>query len=202
MDYSSLQNHVPDSIYNQIAGVLSYGIDGPLRLSHLLGQAKEECQNFTRFTENLNYSADALWSLFRSHFTDHDECVAYARQPEKIANRIYANRMGNGDEESGDGWLYRGRGCLQITGRSNYQALGTTLGIDLLSQPDVVATDYQLASAAWFFSTHLLWSICDHGVDVPTITTVTKHVNGGTLGLSTRIQYTQEIYQELTGTVV
>lgn len=201
MDYSSLQDRIPDSIYNQIAGVLHYGIDGPLRLSHLLGQSKEEC-GFTVFTENLNYSANALWSLFHTHFTDQAECATYARQPEKIANRIYANRMGNGDEASGDGWLYRGRGCLQVTGKSNYQALGTTLGIDLLSNPDLVATDYQLASAAWFFSTHNLWPICDHGVDVPTITSITHHVNGGVLRLSQRIQYTQEIYQELTGSAV
>jgi len=198
MDITKLQGYLPNVIYNQIPGILSFGIDGPKRLSHLLGQCKHESAGFTHFTENLNYSGDALWSLFHSHFTDRDEANSYARQPEKIANRIYANRMGNGDESSGDGWNYRGRGALQLTGKSNYKALGDFLGIDLISNPDLVATDYTLASAAFFFRNNGLWTICDQGVDYATCTSITNHVNGGELGLSERVQYTQYFYNILT----
>src|SRR5690348_1918182 len=112
MDITRLQGHLPDTIYDQVQGILKFGIDGPLRLSHLLGQSQHECANWAHFTENLNYSGDALWSLFHTHFASHDEAMSFARQPERIANRIYANRMGNGDEDSGDGYLYRGRGAL------------------------------------------------------------------------------------------
>lgn len=193
-----LQNHLPDVIYNQLSDLcIKFDIDGPLRLSNFLGQCKQECENFTVFTENLNYSGEALWSMFHTHFIDINEANNYARQPEKIANRIYANRMGNGDEGSGDGWLYRGRGALQVTGKSNYQALGIFLGIDLMSNPELVATDYQLASGANFFKNNNLWVICDKGVDVGTITIVTQHVNGGTTALTNRIQYTQEFYNIL-----
>jgi len=199
MNTENLQGQLPDSIYNQIAGVLEpFNIDGPLRLSHLLGQCQHECANWTHFTESLNYSGDALWSMFHKHFTDINDAHSYARQPERIANRIYANRMGNGDEESGDGWNYRGRGALQLTGRGNYQALGDAIGVDLISNPDLVATDYQLASGAFFFSNNNLWTICDKGIDVATITIVTHHINGGELGLNERIQYTIDIYNALT----
>lgn len=192
-----LQGSIPDSTYNQLSGILIFGIDGPIRLSNFLGQAKQECENFTVFTENLNYSGTALWSLFHTHFADAAEADTFARQPEKIANRIYANRMGNGDEVSGDGWSYRGRGALQTTGRNNYKLLGDFLGIDLIANPDLVATDYQLASAAFFFKNNNLWAVCDKGVDIATVTILTTKVNGGTTGLTNRIQYTQEFYNLL-----
>lgn len=198
MDITLLQSHIPDTIYQQLAPLCTqFDIDGPLRLSNLLGQCQQECENFTVFTENLNYSGEALWSLFHTHFTDINEANSYARQPERIANRIYANRMGNGNEASGNGWLYRGRGALQVTGKSNYQALGDFLGIDLVSNPDLVSTDYTMASAAFFFRSHNLWTVCDRGVDTDTITAVTKVINGGTLGLANRIQYTQAFYSIL-----
>lgn len=199
MDISKLQGHLPDSIYNQIPGILSFGIDGPLRLSHLLGQCKKECENFTVFIENLSYSGNALWSIFHTHFKDITEATSFAHQPEKIANRVYANRLGNGDEQSGDGWLYRGRGCLQVTGKDNYKALGDFLNIDLITNPDLVATDYQLASAAFFFKTNGLWTICDKGVTTEVITEITRHVNGpALLGLDERIAFTQKFYGILT----
>lgn len=193
-----LQGHLPQFIYDQLSGILMFGIDGPFRMSHFLGQCDEECINFTDFTENLSYSGDALWKLFHTHFSNPVEANSYAHQPERIANRIYASRMGNGNEASGDGYKFRGRGCIQLTGRDNYKALGEFLNIDLLSNPDLVATQYQLASAAYFFKSHDIWPICDNGVDIATITDVTKHVNGGILGLSTRIQYTQNFYHILT----
>src|SRR4051812_27219013 len=100
MDRTKLIGHIPDTIYQQVITIQQ--IDGPLRMSHLLGQCKHESASFTHFTENLNYSGDALYSMFKSHFTDKTEADSYARQPERIANRIYANRMDNGDEASGD----------------------------------------------------------------------------------------------------
>lgn len=199
MDISKLTGHVPDTLLQQLPAILTqFGIDGPFRLSHLLGQAKHESAGFVAVRENLNYSGTALWSLFHSHFSSLDEAVSYARQPEKIANRIYSNRMGNSDEASGDGWNYKGRGYLQTTGKSNYTALGKFLGVDLLSNPDLVATDYPLSSAAFFFSSHNLWSICDKGIGTDTITAITKAVNGGILGLQERTAYTQDFYHILT----
>lgn len=199
MDLQKLQGVVPDEIYNQLQDTCSaFDIDGPLRLSHLLGQCKLESGNFTHLVENLNYSGDALMKLFHSHFTDQADADSYNRQPERIANRIYANRMGNGDEASGDGWMFRGRGCIQSTGRDNYQEFGDSIGVDLISSPDLVATDYSLLSAAFFFKSNDLWAICDKGIDVATITIITRHVNGGENGLSDRIQYTQEFHQILT----
>jgi len=199
MNISKLSGVIPDIIFNQLQDTCSaFDIDGPLRLSNLLGQCKHESGNFIHLVENLNYSGTALFSLFHSHFTDQADADSYSRQPERIANRIYANRMGNGDEASGDGWLFRGRGCIQLTGRDNYQAFGDSIGVDIVSNPDLVSSDYALQSAAFFFKKNNLWTICDKGIDVATITIVTKHVNGGNLGLNERIQYTQEFYHILT----
>lgn len=200
MDITLLQSHLPQEVYDQIPGILSFGIDGPKRLSHILGQCKHETGNWKLFTENLSYSGAALWKLFHTHFKDQQEAESFAHDPERTANRIYANRMGNGDEASGDGWNCRGRGALQTTGRKNYTALGNFLNADLISNPDLVATDYQLASAAFFFfKTNNLWTICDNGVDFATVTIVTHHINGGELGLTERYNYTTEFYHILTG---
>lgn len=193
-----LKGHVPDSIYNQLPGVLKFGIDGPKRLSNFLGQCAHESANFTVFTENLNYSAKGLLSTFPKYFKTQADADAYARKPEKIANRVYANRMGNGSEISGDGYKYRGRGALQTTGKDNYKALGDFLGVDLVNTPDLVATTYPLASAAFFFKSNNLWTICDGGTDVDTITKLTKRVNGGLNGLGHRIKETQKFYKILT----
>lgn len=192
-----LKGHIPDSILAQLPGLLKFGIDGPKRMSHLLGQCMHESAKFTVFSENLNYSASGLLKIFPKYFTA-SQANLYARQPSKIANRVYANRMGNGDEASGDGYKYRGRGALQTTGKSNYTELGKFLGVDLVNNPDLVATVYPVASAAFFFMNNNLWTICDKGVDVNTITQVTKRVNGGTHGLAERIKYTQYIYKILT----
>lgn len=200
MDTSKLIGVIPNNVIAQLdAAILQYPeINSKCRVAHLLGQCKEETGDYAHTHENLNYTGKALWSLFHKHFTDQDEANTYARQPERIANRIYANRMGNGDEASGDGWDYRGRGYLQITGKSNYQALGDSIGVDLVSDPELVETDYPMLSAAWFFTSHNIWTLCDKGMDVATITIVTHHVNGGELGLPQRIQYTTDIYNALT----
>lgn len=200
IDFDKLNGFIPDRICAQLPDLCAqFDIDGPLRLAHLVGQTREETGNYSIMSENLNYSGTALWSMFHKHFASEDEANAFARQPEKIANRIYANRMGNGDEESGDGWLYRGRGGLQTTGKENYKLLGDFLGIDLVSNPDLVATDYAMASAAFFFKKNNLWVICDRGVDTDTITALTIKVNGGTINLATRIDFTTKAYNFLTG---
>lgn len=193
-----LKGKLPDNIYNQLPGILKFGIDGPKRLSHFLGQAYHESGGFRTFTENLNYSAARLLQVFPKYFKTAEIAAQYDRKPEKIGNRVYANRMGNGSELSGEGYKFRGRGVLQTTGKSNYKALSEFLGVDLINTPDLVATDYALASAAFFFNSNGLWTICDQGVDDATIIKVTKRVNGGTIGLLDRINHTEAFYKILT----
>lgn len=196
MNTDNLQGVIPDNILSQLPNVIeTFEINTPLRLAHFISQCAHESANFIHLVENLNYSADALLKIFPSHFTDIDDANQYARQPEKIANRIYANRMGNGDEDSGDGWKYRGRGALQITGKNSYQALSDDLNYDFISDPDSVATDYALASAGWFFKKNNLFVICDEGDDTETITKLTKKINGDTLGLDSRIELFNKFYQ-------
>jgi len=199
MNLDKLKGYLPDNIYSQLHGVQAFGIDGPKRMSHFLGQCKTE-SNFTTFVENLNYSANRLMQVFPKYFTT-EQSVAYSNKPEKIANKVYANRMGNGDEASGNGWKFRGRGALQTTGKNNYKELGDFLHVDLLANPDLVATTYPLAAAAFFFKKNSLWTICDEGVTDEVITKVSKRVNGGTHGLDKRIKYTKEFYNLLTGTI-
>jgi putative chitinase len=199
INLSALKGHVPDSVYQELPTIFTrFGIDGPKRLSHLMGQAAHESANFTAIRENLNYSADGLTKVFKKYFPTIASTVGYAKVPEKIANKVYASRMSNGDEASGDGWRYRGRGFIQLTGRSNYKALGEYLTVDLLATPDLVATEYPLTSAAFFFMSNKLWSICDAGTDIETITRVTRRVNGGTHGIDQRITLTQRYHKLLT----
>lgn len=195
MDISKLQSELPEHIYDQLSGIEQ--IDGPLRMSNFLGQCKHESGNFTKFTENLNYSGSALWTLFRNHFASLDETNSYARQPEKIANRIYANRMGNGDEESGDGWLHKGVGAIQITGKTNQEQFFESIGLPGQTDPNEIAANYSLISAAWFFTKNSLWTICDKGIDEDTVTILTHKINGGNNGLAERLQYTKEFYNTL-----
>jgi putative chitinase len=191
MDISKLQGQVPDLIYNELQNVVDqFEINDENRMANFLGQCDHESGGFERFVENLNYSGQALWSLFRSHFASEDEANSYARQPERIANRIYANRMGNGDEASGDGWKYRGKGCIQLTGKSNHEAFFSAMGLDADTDPDEVASEYPLVSAAWFWNSRNLNGKADGGTDNDTITAITKVINGGTNGLDDRIAKT------------
>jgi putative chitinase len=123
--------------------------------------------------------------------------MQYERKPEKIANRVYASRMGNGNEASGEGWKYRGRGYIQLTGKENYKAFDATVPEDILANPDLVATKYALASAAFFFKKNGLWAICDRGAGMNNVTAVTKRVNGGTIGLIDRQKHFNEFYHLL-----
>jgi putative chitinase len=169
----------------------------PERAAHFFAQTFHETGGYKLFSENLNYSASGLQKTFGKYFPGLLE-EQYAKKPEKIANRVYGNRMGNGDEVSGDGWKYRGRGALQLTGKSNYKAFSDYLKNPLImEQPDLVATDYAFESALFFFDRNKLWSICDKGVTKATILSLTKKINGGTNGLAEREEKTFKFYSWL-----
>lgn len=164
-----------------------YNITEPLRLAHFLAQVAHESGNFQFVAENLNYSADSLLKVFPKYFKDKATADLYARKPEMIGSRVYANRMGNGDEASKEGFKFRGRGYLQLTGKDNYKAFSTFIGEDCVANPDLVATKYPMDSAIWFFDKNKLWDICDKGAGEDIVTLVTKRVNGGTHGISDRL---------------
>ena len=190
----NLKGHVPDSVIAQIPDTAAkFGITNVLRLAHFLSQCGHESGGFKAVSENLNYSADGLKKIFGKYFPGNLN-ESYARQPEKIAARVYASRMGNGDESSKEGFKFRGRGYIQLTGKSNYANFAKFIGEDTIANPDLVATKYPLASAAFFFDSNKLWSICDKGADDATVTAVTKRVNGGTIGLDDRIKHFKEYY--------
>jgi putative chitinase len=136
--------------------------------------------------------------IFKKYFPTAALAAQYERKPEKIANRVYASRMGNGPEASGDGFAFRGRGYIQLTGKENYTRFDATVPENIVANPDLVATKYALASAAFFFNSNKLWTICDKGANVATVTAVTKRVNGGTIGLTDRIKHFNEYYHLLS----
>lgn len=155
----------------------------PARLAAFIAQCGHESDSFRFMEENLNYKAESLCRVWPSHFPT-DIAISYAHQPQKIANRAYANRMGNGDEESGDGWSYRGRGWLQTTGKVGYEQLSDATQIDFVSNPDAVATPEGAAiSAAVFWEKHNL----NRHVDNNDFVGLTKLINGGTIGLEDRM---------------
>ena len=192
-----LKGHIPDSVISQIPDTAEkFGITTNLRLAHFLSQCGHESGGFKAVSENLNYSADGLVKIFGKYFNS-TTATGYARNPEKIASRVYASRMGNGDESSKEGFKFRGRGFIQLTGKENYTKFGKFIGEDIASNPDLVATKYPLASAAFFFNSNNLWAICDKGADTATVTAVTKRVNGGVIGLDDRIKHFNEYYNLL-----
>ena len=165
----------------------SYYKLSPNRAAHFFAQTAHESGGFKTFSENLNYSAKGLRNTFGKYFKTDLDAQMCARQPQRIANRVYANRMGNGDASSGDGWKYRGRGALQLTGKDNYQAFANYIGRpDVMSNPDLVSGELCFESALWFFDKNKLWSICDRGVNDAAILALTKRINGGTHGLDDR----------------
>ena len=197
MDYSMLKGNVPDVVYEQIPMVVEkFNINTPLRLVHFLAQCSHESGGFKAVSENLNYSADGLKKIFGKYFPG-DLATQYARNPEKIASRVYGGRMGNGDESTKEGYKFRGRGYIQLTGKSNYQSFTVIIGEDLVSNPDLVATKYPLVSAAWFFDKNKLNSISDKGISEVTIKELTKRINGGYNGLEHRISETKRFAQIL-----
>jgi putative chitinase len=173
----------------------------PVRAAHFFAQCAHESGGFKAFNENLNYGAKGLQGIFKKYFPDAATAAKYERKPEMIANRVYASRMGNGDEKSGDGYKYRGRGAIQLTGKSNYLAFSKHIGApEVMTNPDIVATKYSFESAMFFFETNGLWAICDKGVDDATILALTKRINGGTHGLDDRKEKTKK-YAVMLGVI-
>ena len=171
----------------------------PARAAHFFGQTAHETGGFKAFSENLNYGAKGLRGIFGKYFTSDALALQYERKPERIANRVYANRMGNGPEASGDGWKYRGRGALQLTGKDNYLAFSKYCNRpDVMTNPDLVATELAFESAMFFFERNKLWSICDQGVTDAAILSISKKVNGGTHGLEDRKNKTKTYYAQLS----
>ena len=194
MNTSNLSTKISVEAYTHMTNIVSkYNITSHVRLAHFMSQIAHESGNFKAVVENLNYSVDALLSVFPKYFKDKngvlDKVLAqkYARNPEMIGSRVYASRMGNGDEASKEGYKFRGRGYLQVTGKDNYKAFSTFIGEDCVANPDLIATKYPMDSAMWFFDKNKLWDICDKGATSEVVTLVTKRVNGGTHGLSERV---------------
>ena len=160
-----------------------YNIDTTKRQAAFIGQCMHESAGFKTLNENLNYSAKALMATWPSRFPNEETANEYARQPEKIANKVYGGRMGNDVESSGEGWKYRGRGIKQLTGKENYERCGAGLGVDLVENPDLLLEPrYAALSAGWFWNKHNLNDLADKG----DIETMTKRINGGLLGLDAR----------------
>ncbi len=200
MSLASLQAKIgvtADGVFGKgtLKAAMSYYKLTPVQAAHFFAQTAHESGNFKAFSENLNYSAEGLLRIFPKYF-DQATANKYARQPERIANRVYANRMGNGDEASGSGWLYKGRGALQLTGKSNYKDFADWLGKTI--DPKDVADEYAFESAKYFFDKNKLWGICDQGITDATILALTKRINGGTHGLDDRKAKTKLYYSWLS----
>lgn len=198
---SDFKTIIPDLSWEKAAPYLplfetvlpTYQIDTPLRQAHFLAQITHESAGFKAVVENLNYSQDALYGLFRKYFPNKDLAKTYARKPEKIANRIYADRMGNSNEASGDGWKYRGRGLIQLTGKNNYTQFGIVVNKDTVGHPDQVADpELALSSACWFWKVNNL----NKYADADDVVMVTKRINGGDHGLASRMHFLEE-YKKL-----
>lgn len=193
MDVNKLKGHIPDTVIAQIPEVITkFGFDTPVKLAHFLAQCGHESGGFKLVTENLNYGAKGLLGTFKRYFPTEEKAKLYERKPEKIANLVYGNRMGNGPETSGEGYKYRGRGYIQLTGKDNYKAFDAVVTENILENPDLVATKYPLLSAAWFFHKNCLRR-CKDATDA-TVTDVTRCVNGGTIGLPDRLKHFKEYH--------
>lgn len=186
----------PDGIWGKktMRAAAKYWGLKPFAAANFFGQLAYETGNFKYFEENLNYSAVGLRTVFPKYFKTRLQSDLYARNPEAIANHVYANRMGNGPEISGDGWKYRGRGAIQLTGKNNYRLFSQDCGFDLVQCPEKVATEYAFDAAKWYFDHNGLWKIAKQDVSRGTIKKITKAINGGTNGLEARIKKVQEYY--------
>jgi putative chitinase len=196
MKLDKLKGHIPDSVIAQIPEVMEkFKIDTPVELAHFLSQCGHESGGFKVVNENLNYGAKGLLGIFKKYFPTEEKAKLYERKPEKIANLVYGGRMGNGVEATGEGWKYRGRGYIQLTGKANYTEFDKIVTENIVENPDLVATKYPLLSAAWFFSKNCLGR-CKDATDA-SVTAVTKCVNGGTIGLADRQKHFKEYYHLL-----
>ncbi len=194
-----LKGHIPDVVIAQIPDTAAkFQINTPLRLAHFLAQCGHESGGFRATQENLNYSAKGLMGIFKKYFPTQALAEQYQRNPQKIASKVYGGRMGNGPESTGEGFKFRGRGYIQLTGKENYTAFGKSINEDMTANPDKVATHYPLLSAAWFFNKNGLHRMADEGSTDAVVTKITKRVNGGTIGLADRIKHFKEYFHLLS----
>jgi putative chitinase len=199
LNLEKLKGHVPDSVIAQIPDTAAkFEINTPLRLAHFLSQAGHESGGFRLTKENLNYSAKGLNGIFKKYFPTLESALPYERKPEKIANKVYGGRMGNGPESSGEGAKFCGRGYIQLTGKDNYTAFGKSINEDICSNPELVGTKHALTSAAWFWSKNGLNKLADGGSTDAVVTSITKRVNGGTIGVEDRLKHFKEYYSLLS----
>jgi len=194
MNFEVLSGHLPAGVIRQIPNLFRFNVTSQLRLAHFLAQCGHESLNFTVTTENLNYDAAGLRKYFKKYFPTVEMAEEYSRKPMRIGNLVYASRMGNGPPESGEGYLYRGRGYIQLTGKNNYTAFNTVVPEDVVLEPQLVATKYPLLSAAWFWDSRKLNGVADKGDTDAVVEQVTKIVNGGRNGLDDRVRRFQKLY--------
>jgi len=179
---------------NTARGIAKHFDLDPNRAAHLLGQTVHESGSFKYTEENLNYSKEAILRVFGKYFKTEAEAEKVERNPKALADIVYGGRGGN----EGQGFAWRGRGFLQLTHRDNYRAFSSDMRIpQIMENPDLVASDYAMESAIWYFKRNNLWKICDEGIEKQVIKKVTKRVNGGYNGLDHRIKETQKIYEWL-----
>ena len=199
MNIVPLQAMLPSVVYSELPSVMNqFSINTPLRLAHFLSQCAHESGNWKFTVENLNYSANGLMMTFKKYFPTSQLAEQYARKPQLIASRVYASRMGNGNEASQDGWRYRGRGYIQLTGKNNYTAFNIFVPENVVDNPDLVATKFPLTSAGWFWHTRNLNRIADRGSTADIVRAVTVQINGGTNGLSDRITKFGQYFRALS----
>ena len=195
---AALKDLLPENVLMQMINILdTTNITTPIRMAHFLAQCAHESGDFRHVFENLNYSAQGLLRVFPRYFGTLALAKQYERKPVKIGSRVYANRMGNGDEKSGDGFKFRGRGFIQLTGRNNYVRFSEFVGEDVVENPDLVATKYPLRSALFYFERNNLWHVADNGVDETVIKEMTRRINGGFNGLNDRINKFNRFYNAL-----
>lgn len=199
INYTKLEGIVPEKVYTELLDViLKYNLTSANRLAHFLAQCAYESGNFRLSEESFNYkSIDRLRKIFKKYFPTDDIAYCYLGHPEAIASRVYAYRMGNGDEESCDGWKYRGRGYMQLTGKYNYIAFDKEVNNNIVEYPDLVKTKYPLLSAGWFWNHNKLNDIADKGATRNEVAEITKKVNGGYNGLEERIELFFKFYKLL-----
>jgi len=199
MNLDKLKGHIPDTVIAQIPGVMEkFQINTPLRLAHFLSQCGHESGGFKAVNENLNYGAKGLMTTFKKYFPTEDIAKQYERKPELIAAKVYGGRMGNGPEATKEGWKFKGRGYIQLTGKDNYKAFDAVVTESILENPDLVATKYPLLSAAWYWNSRKINATADLGASDDTVTKVTKLVNGGTIGLEDRKKHFKEYHALLS----
>jgi putative chitinase len=191
LDVPNVEEHAARWLEPIKAASSEWAIDTEHRLAAFLAQVMHESNQFRALSENLHYSAERLRQIWPARFPTDEIAAECAGDPEKLANRVYADRLGNGDSVSGDGWRYRGRGLIQLTGRQNYERCAKALQLDLLAQPELLEQPEGAArSAAWFWAEAKLNELADPKPDTdPTeaFTQITKHINGGTVGLEARV---------------